>query len=98
MELLLRVATADHFGRTTKDALRRRFPAGEHFRQQMEALELVLEAPTDVVLGRHLIARDLRPSKSFGDILARCREIQDEHGWDDPDKILDAVLAEGDPQ
>lgn len=98
MELLLRVATADHFGRTTKDALARQYPAGKHFRQQMEALELVREAPKDVVLGRHLIARGLRPGRSFGDILARCREVQDEHGWDDPDKILDAVLTEGDPK
>ena len=98
MELLLRVAAADHFGRTTKDALARHYPAGEHFRQQMEALELAVEAPTDVVLGRHLIARGLLPSKSFGDILARCREVQDEHGWDDPNEILDAVLTEGDPK
>ena len=98
MELLLRVATADHFGRTTKDALARQYPAGTHFRQQMETLELVVEAPKDVVLGRHLIARGLHPGKVFGDILARCREVQDEHGWDDPDKILDAVLTEGDPQ
>ena len=98
MELLLRVATADHFGRTTKDALARHYPAGKHFRQQMVALELVVEAPKDVVLGRHLIARGLRPSTFFGDILARCREVQDEHGWNDPDKILDAVLTEGDPK
>jgi tRNA nucleotidyltransferase (CCA-adding enzyme) len=96
MELLLRVATADHFGRTTEDAVARDYPAGDHFREQMKALEIEVEAPKDIVLGRHLIARSFRPGKSFGDILARCREVQDEHGWDDPDKILDSVLEEGD--
>jgi tRNA nucleotidyltransferase (CCA-adding enzyme) len=96
IELLLRVATADHFGRTTDDALARRFPAGDHFRGQVEALAIQDEAPKDVVLGRHLIARGMEPGKSFGDILERCREVQDEHGWTDPDQILDFVLAEGD--
>lgn len=96
MELLWRVATADHLGRTTDDALARRFPAGDHFRHQMEHLEIHEEAPKDVVLGRHLIARGMKPGTSFGDILERCREVQDEHGWTDPDRILDYVLAEGD--
>lgn len=95
MELLLRVATADHLGRTTEDALARRFPAGDHFRQQMEALAIEDEAPADVVMGRHLIARGMKPGKSFGDILERCREAQDETGWDDPDQILDYVLKQG---
>ncbi len=98
MELLLRVATADHFGRTTKGALARSYPAGDHFREQMQALELEVAAPKDVVFGRHLIAQGLQPGKSFGVILARCREVQYEHGWDDADKILDAVLTEGEPQ
>ncbi len=51
-------------------------------------------ATSDLVLGRHLIARGLRPGRSFGKILARCRELQDETGWDDAERILDAVLAE----
>jgi len=96
MELLLRVATADHLGRTTEDARARRFPAGDHFRQQTAALEIQEQAPKDAVLGRHLIARGMKPGKSFGDILERCREVQDEHGWTDPDQILDFVLTEGD--
>lgn len=98
MELLLRVATADHLGRTTKDALERRYPGGDHFRKQMKTLDLEDEAPKDVVLGRHLIARGLHPGTSFGDILARCREVQDETGWHDPDRILDHVFKEGDSE
>jgi tRNA nucleotidyltransferase (CCA-adding enzyme) len=93
-DLLLRVATADHFGRTTDEAFARKFPAGEHFKKMMESLELTEEAPKDVVLGRHLVARGLSPGPEFGRILAECRDVQDETGWDDPDKILDRVLGD----
>jgi tRNA nucleotidyltransferase (CCA-adding enzyme) len=93
--LLLRVATADHLGRTTDDAFARRFPSGDHFRKMMESLELAVEGPKDAVLGRHLIARGLRPSPEFGRLLAECREVQDETGWEDPERILDRVLGSG---
>jgi tRNA nucleotidyltransferase (CCA-adding enzyme) len=92
-DLLLRVATADHLGRTTADALARRFEAGEHFRKMMDSLALQDRAPRDAVLGRHLVARGLTPGVEFGRILARCREVQDETGWDDPERILDRVLG-----
>jgi tRNA nucleotidyltransferase (CCA-adding enzyme) len=92
-DLLLRVAEADHFGRTTEDARARSFPAGEHFQNMMESLSLAQHAPRDIVLGRHLIARGLRPGTDFGRILALCRDVQDETGWTDPDRILDRVLG-----
>lgn len=92
LELLLRVAQADHFGRTTPDALAREFPAGERLRQRAEVLDAEASVATDVVLGRHLIARGLTPGPNFGVILERCREIQDETGWIDPDAILALVL------
>lgn len=93
MELLLRVATADHHGRTTEDALARIFPAGEWFQKQIEALEIEETGPRDVVLGRHLLARGYSPGPHLGEILERCREVQDETGWDDPERILDRVLG-----
>ena len=94
MELLARVARADHLGRTTDEALRREFPAGDRFLARARELDVVEEAPRDAVQGRHLIARGLVPGPSFGPLLARCREVQDERGWQDPDRILDAVLGE----
>ena len=96
MELLARVARADHFGRTTPDALARDFAAGDRFLARARDLEVVEEAPRDVVQGRHLIARGLTPGPRFGVLLARCREVQDERGWRDADRILDAVLEQGD--
>nr|VFK19857.1 MAG: tRNA nucleotidyltransferase (CCA-adding enzyme) [Candidatus Kentron sp. LFY] len=93
MTLLVRMARADHFGRTTPDALARHFPAGEAFLGMAESLLVEHEGPRDVVLGRHLISRGLEPGAHFHGILTRCREVQDETGWDDPERILDRVFG-----
>jgi len=94
LELLLRVAKADHLGRTTEEALARRFDSGDRFLERARELTLEREAPKDVVLGRHLIARGMQPGVAFGSILARCRDVQDETGWTDPERILARVLTE----
>ena len=93
MRVLERLARADHLGRTTAEARSRTFPAGDTFRERVARLEIEAGAPKDVVLGRHLIARGMRPGEHFHDILARCRDLQYETGWDDPERILDAVLG-----
>ncbi|MCB1035297.1 MAG: HD domain-containing protein [Acidobacteria bacterium] len=92
--LLYRLASADHFGRTTADALAREFPDGERFREAMEDLFQEGHSVQDVVLGRHLLARGFSPGPALGPILAVCRDVQDETGWRDPDRILDRVLPE----
>ena len=95
LELLVRVARADHLGRTTADALAGCFDAGDTFLAAARAHSVEQAAPRDAVLGRHLIARGLQPGPGFAPILERCRDVQDETGWTDPDRILDRVLAEG---
>ena len=94
IELLVRLARADHLGRTTADALAGRFDAGDAFLAASRACSVEHVAPRDVVLGRHLIARGLQPGPGFAPILERCRDVQDETGWTDPARILDRVLAE----
>jgi tRNA nucleotidyltransferase (CCA-adding enzyme) len=94
-ELLVRVARADHWGRTTDEAVNRVFPAGDEFLARARELTIERKPPQDVVLGRHLIARGMQPGPKFGVILERCREIQDETGWSDPERILDRALAAG---
>ena len=86
IELLVRVARADHLGRTTADA-------GDAFLAAARAHSVEHAAPRDAVLGRHLVARGMKPGPGFGPILERCREIQDETGWTDPERILDRALA-----
>jgi len=93
--LLVRVARADHWGRTTDEANRRIFPAADTFIAEAEKASVVDEAPTDIVQGRHLQARGLEPGPQFGEILNRCRDLQDETGCTDADKILDKVLGDG---
>nr|VFK12309.1 MAG: tRNA nucleotidyltransferase (CCA-adding enzyme) [Candidatus Kentron sp. LPFa]VFK24316.1 MAG: tRNA nucleotidyltransferase (CCA-adding enzyme) [Candidatus Kentron sp. LPFa] len=93
MALLVRVARADHFGRKTPDALAHDFPASETFLRNAETLLVEREAPQDVVLGRHLIARGMEPGAHFHAILTQCREVQDETGWRDPERILDRILG-----
>ncbi|MDD9983432.1 MAG: HD domain-containing protein, partial [Gammaproteobacteria bacterium] len=94
MELLVRVARADHLGRTTADAVAGRFDAGDAFLAAARAHSVEHIAPRDAVLGRHLIERGMQPGPGFAPILERCREIQDETGWTDPERILDRALAD----
>ena len=92
IELLVKVARADHLGRTTDDAIAGRFDAGDAFLAAACAHRVERVAPRDVVLGRHLIAHGLEPGPGFAPILERCRDVQDETGWTDPEQILDRVL------
>jgi tRNA nucleotidyltransferase (CCA-adding enzyme) len=91
--VLHRLARADHFGRGTPDALARAFPAGDEFLARAEALAVEEEPTRDAVLGRHVLARGYSPGPWIGQVLEVCREIQDETGWEDPERILDAALG-----
>jgi tRNA nucleotidyltransferase (CCA-adding enzyme) len=93
--LLIRLARADHWGRTTEEARKRIFPAADSFLTEAQKASVVEKAPADIVKGRHLQARGLTPGPDFGEILARCRDLQDETGWSDADKLLDKVLGGG---
>ena len=97
LETLLRVATADQLGRTTARALAGRFPEGQAFREQAEAAGVLRGPPEDAVSGRHVLARNVAPGKRVGRILDRSREVQDETGETDPDKILDRIISKEKP-
>ena len=92
-ELLWRVARADHFGRTTDDALARDFSDGEVFLERMRSLGVDRLAPQDAVLGRDVLAAGIAPGPEVGRILDRCRDIQDQTGWTDTTRILERALA-----
>lgn len=94
--LLARVAAADHLGRTTPAALAGEFREGEVFLERARAAlpGPGLAALAPAVQGRHLVARGFAPGPRLGRLLASCREIQDETGWSDPERILARALAE----
>ena len=91
MTLLERLARADQLGRTTPAALAGDFVGGDEFLVLAENAGVQHSAPVDVVMGRHLIERGLRPGPEFGTLLARCREIQFETGLVDASEILKRV-------
>ena len=94
MSILERVARSDALGTGTPDGLAGRFPAGDAFLAQAADIKVKESRPADMVLGRHLIARGLEPGPLFGPILEQCRKVQDDEGWDDPERILDRALAD----
>lgn len=71
---LVILSKADFLGRATKEVLNSRFEAGEWLLKK--AIELGVEnaPPKQFLQGRDLIARGLKPSKYFGEIL---RQIYD---------------------
>jgi tRNA nucleotidyltransferase (CCA-adding enzyme) len=93
LKTLYLVSKADHFGRTTKDAIARVFPSGEAFLERATAVQVDARPEPDAVLGRDLIARGFAPGPQFGEILAKCREVQYDRGLKDPDAILKEALA-----
>jgi tRNA nucleotidyltransferase (CCA-adding enzyme) len=81
--LLCRVATADHFGRTTPDALRREDPAGPWLMQKARDLAVADTAPKPILQGRDLQACGLSPGKAFGVLLKDAFEAQLEGAFAD---------------
>jgi putative nucleotidyltransferase with HDIG domain len=89
---LERLARADQLGRTTESARAGRFDEGPLFLAAAEAEGLLGGPIADVVRSEHLVERGIEPGAEFGIILARARHLQDEHGWADPDRLLEAAL------
>lgn len=73
---LVQVAQADHFGRTTPDALAREFPAGQWLLEQAEALQVKQEAPSPILKGRHLLDLGMQPGPMMGKLIQECFELQ----------------------
>ena len=95
LEALARVAAADLLGRTTPAA---KEGEAREVRIFLERARAALPGPglapmAPAVRGRHLIARGFEPGPHLGPILAACREIQDDTGWSDPERILNRALA-----
>ncbi len=94
--LLAMVATADHFGRTTPEALRRDDPAGPWLLAAAERLAVKDAAPKPILQGRDLQALGLRPGKHFGVLLKDAFDAQldgEFHDVDGAQRWLAAKVA-----
>jgi tRNA nucleotidyltransferase (CCA-adding enzyme) len=93
---LERLARADHLGRSVADVRVERFGAGEAFLVAARAAQVHEGVRPDVVSAADLIARGVDPGPLLGRLLARCREIQDDTGLEDAERLVDRVLDESD--
>ncbi len=73
---LIRVATADHFGRTTQEALARVFPARDWLLERAEALDVKDNAPHPILKGRHLLKLGMTPGPLVGQLIRESFELQ----------------------
>jgi tRNA nucleotidyltransferase (CCA-adding enzyme) len=97
LRLLERVACADSRGRLPEDAEAEPFADGEEFLRRAAEFQVEEGARPDAVRGRDLLARGLRPGPDIGRWLERCREIQDETGWEDAGRILEEAFRRWPP-
>lgn len=94
---LVRVARADFLGRTTREALSGHDPASGWLLAQAERLRVLAEAPQPILLGRHLLARGVKPGPHMGRILKAAFDAQLEGAFLDEEggrKWLDVHLPE----
>ena len=76
IEKLVRVATADHFGRTTPDAMAREFPAGAWLLEQSRLLNVLESKPKPYLTGKYLLSLGMPPGPAVGKIIAESFELQ----------------------
>ena len=76
IEKLVRVATADHFGRTTPDAMAREFPAGEWLLEQSRNLNVLDNKPKPFLTGKYLVSLGMKPGPEMGKLIAESFELQ----------------------
>ena len=88
IELLVRVARADHMSRLGI----RSFEAGDLLLEKASEMEVEREPEKPVLLGRHLIKAGLSPGREFGIILKKAFEIQITEGIKKPGELLGRVL------
>ena len=91
---LERFARADQLGRTTDEALSRRFDAGDEFLEAARLASVDRGVAPDVVRAADWMRAGVPAGPELGRLLARCREVQDDTGWIKADQIMAWVRKE----
>ncbi len=76
IEKLVRVARADHFGRTTPEALAKEFPAGDWLLNQSRELNVLENKPKPYLTGKFLISLGMKAGPQLGRLIAESFELQ----------------------
>ncbi|KZX57731.1 hypothetical protein A3709_19090 [Halioglobus sp. HI00S01] len=95
--LLARLSTADCLGRTTPAALARDTTRQQRFLDEM-ALHVGPDndKPLDSVSGKDLIKRGFEPGPEMGEMLRLIRDIEDQTGITDADRLITKALEDAD--
>jgi len=91
IEELVLVAKADFLGRTTEEARRGKYEAGEWLLEKAEELHVRKKAPDNLLQGRDLISLGLTPSPLFKKILDEVYEHQLEERFQNKEEALQYV-------
>lgn len=93
LNLLAKVAISDSEGRVCMDPIHQTRADINRFLELAAVAGVATSPPEDVVKGRDLLTKGYTPGPIIGEILQKCREVQDETGETDSNKILDKVLS-----
>ncbi len=88
IEKLVRVAKADHLGRTTEESLEGLFPAGDWLLEQSRHLDVLVKKPKPFLTGQYLLSLGLKPGPEIGEFIRESFELQLEG------EIADGAAAE----
>ena len=89
MEDLLVLAKVDFLARTTPEALKGEYEAGEWLEAKTKELNVFKEALKPILKGKDLIELGLTPSKKFKMLLKKAYEAQLEEQFHTHDEALD---------
>jgi len=76
IEKLVRLARADHLGRTSEEALAGLFPAGEWLLEESAKLSVLQEKPRPFLTGKYLLSVGAKPGPQLGKIIQESFELQ----------------------
>ena len=76
IEKLVRLARADHLGRTTEESLAGLFPAGEWLLEESAKLSVLTEKPRPYLTGKYLLSLGAKPGPELGKIIQESFELQ----------------------
>ncbi len=93
IEELVLVAKADFLGRTTPEAKRGEYPAGEWLLEKAQKLSVRTEPLKPLVQGRDLIALDLQPSPKFKTMLDDLYAMQLDGKIETKEEAIDYIVS-----
>jgi tRNA nucleotidyltransferase (CCA-adding enzyme) len=76
IEKLVRLARADHLGRTTEEALAGLFPPGEWLLEESRNLDVLTQKPAPYLTGKFLLSLGLKPGPELGRLIQESFELQ----------------------